>query len=45
VTFSYPSIVTSAERTLRFALRDAAAPLTMYLQGLCVVTRAPQVDA
>jgi hypothetical protein len=45
VTFSYPSSVTSAERTLRFALRDAAAPLTMYLQGLCVVTRAPQVDA
>jgi hypothetical protein len=45
VTFSYPSAVTSAERTLRFALRDAGAPLTMYLQGLCVVTQAPQVDA
>jgi hypothetical protein len=44
VTFSYPSVVTSAERTLRFALRDAGAPLAMYLQGLCVVTQAPQVD-
>jgi hypothetical protein len=44
VTFAYPSLVTSAERTLRFALRDAAAPLTLYLQGLCIVTRAPQVD-
>ena len=44
VTFAYPSVVTASERTLRFAIRDAAAPLTMYLQGLCVVTRAPQVD-
>jgi hypothetical protein len=45
VTFAYPPVVTSSERTLRFAIRDAAAPLAMYLQGLCVVTRAPQVDA
>lgn len=44
VGFAYPSAVTASERTLRFAIRDAAAPLTMYLQGLCIVTRAPQVD-
>jgi hypothetical protein len=44
VTFAYPSAVTASERTLRFAIRDAAAPLTMYLQGLCSVVRAPQVD-
>jgi hypothetical protein len=44
ITFAYPSQVTEGERTLRFALRDAAAPLTMYLQGLCIVNRAPQVD-
>jgi hypothetical protein len=29
VTFAYPSAVTASERTLRFALSDAAAPLTM----------------
>jgi len=45
VTFAYPSAVTASERILRFAIRDAAAPLTMYLQGLCAVGRAPQVDA
>jgi hypothetical protein len=44
VTFAYPGAVTASERTLRFAIRDAAAPLTLYLQGLCIVTRAPQVD-
>jgi hypothetical protein len=44
VTFAYPSAVTASERTLRFAIRDASAPLTMYLQGLCSVVRAPQVD-
>jgi hypothetical protein len=44
VTFAYPSAATASERTLRFAIRDAAAPLTMYLQGLCSVVRAPQVD-
>jgi hypothetical protein len=44
VTFAYPSTVTATERVLRFAIRDAAAPLTMYLQGLCSVLRAPQVD-
>jgi len=45
VTFAYPSTVTASERTLRFAIRDAAPPLTMYLQGVCSVIRAPQVDA
>jgi hypothetical protein len=45
VTFAYPSAVTASERTLRFAIRDAAAPSTMYLQGVCSVVRAPQVDA
>ena len=45
VTFAYPATVTASERTLRFAIRDAAAPLTMYLQGVCSVVRAPQVDA
>lgn len=45
VTFAYPSAVTSSERVLRFAIRDAAAPLTMYLQGICSVVAAPKVDA
>lgn len=44
VTFAYPSAVTASERTLRFAIRDAAAPLTMYLQGVCSVVAAPKVD-
>ena len=44
VTFAYPSAVTATERVLRFALRDAAAPLTMYLQGVCSVVSAPKVD-
>jgi hypothetical protein len=45
VTFAYPSAVTASERVLKFALRDAAAPLTMYLQGVCSVVAAPKVDA
>ena len=45
VTFAYPSAVTASERTLRFAIRDAASPLTMYLQGVCSVIAAPKVDA
>jgi len=45
VTFAYPSAVTASERVLRFAIRDAAAPLTMYLQGVCSVVAAPKVDA
>ena len=45
VTFAYPSAVTASERTLKFAIRDAAAPLTMYLQGVCSVIAAPKVDA
>jgi hypothetical protein len=44
VTFAYPSAVTASERTLRFALRDAAAPMTMYLQGVCSVVAAPKAD-
>ena len=44
VTFAYPSAVTASERVLRFAIRDAAAPLTMYLQGYCSVVSAPKVD-
>jgi hypothetical protein len=44
VTFAYPSAATSAQRVLKFALRDAAAPKTVYLQGLLNVTRAPSVD-
>ena len=45
VTFAYPTAVTASERVLRFAIRDAAAPLTMYLQGVCSVVAAPKVDA
>lgn len=45
VTFAYPAAVTTSERVLRFAIRDAAAPLTMYLHGVCSVVRAPKVDA
>ena len=44
LTFAYPSAVTATERVLRFAIRDASAPLTMYLQGVCSVGRAPRVD-
>jgi hypothetical protein len=44
VTFAYPSAATSAQRVLKFALRDAAAPKTVYIQGLLNVTRAPSVD-
>jgi hypothetical protein len=45
VTFAYPAAVTASERVLRFALRDAALPNTVYLQGLLSVQRAPKVDA
>ena len=44
LTFAYPSAVTATERVLRFAIRDASAPLTMYLQGVCSVGSAPRVD-
>jgi len=44
VTFAYPSAVTVSERTLRFAIKDAAAPLAEYLKGLCNVTSGPRVD-
>ena len=41
VTFAYPSAVTAQERTLRFSLRDAGTPFTVYLTGLCKVSIAP----
>jgi hypothetical protein len=44
VTFNYPSAATSQERVLKFALRDAGSPNTVYLQGLLSVQRAPKVD-
>jgi hypothetical protein len=44
VTFAYPAAATASERVLKFALRDASAPNTVYLQGLLSVQRAPQVD-
>jgi len=44
VTFAYPSAATAAQRVLKFAIRDASAPKTVYLQGLLNVQRAPQVD-
>jgi hypothetical protein len=44
VTFNYPSTATSQERVLKFALRDAGSPNTVYLQGLLSVQRAPKVD-
>lgn len=45
VTFAYPAAVTASERTLKVAIRDAAAPLTVYLQGVCSVVNAPSVDS
>ena len=44
VTFAYPAAVTLAERVLRFALRDDAAPHTVYLTGICKVGIAPGSD-
>jgi hypothetical protein len=44
VTFAYPSAATASERVLKFALRDAGSPNTVYLQGLLSVQRAPKVD-
>jgi len=44
VTFNYPAAATSQERVLKFALRDAGSPNTVYLQGLLSVQRAPKVD-
>jgi hypothetical protein len=44
VTFNYPSAATSQERVLKFALRDAGSPNTVYLQGLLSVQRAPKAD-
>lgn len=44
VTFSYTAAITLSERVLRFALRDDAAPATVYLTGLCKVGIAPGSD-
>jgi hypothetical protein len=44
VTFAYPAAATASERVLKFALRDAGSPNTVYLQGLLSVQRAPKVD-
>jgi hypothetical protein len=44
VTFAYPSAVSQIERTLRWSLRDDAAPDTVYLTGLVEVRRAAFVD-
>jgi len=44
VTFAYPSDATLTQRVLKFAIRDASAPKTVYLQGLLNIQRAPQVD-
>jgi hypothetical protein len=44
VTFAYPSAVTAQERTLRFSLRDAGTPFTVYMTGLCKVSIAPSND-
>jgi hypothetical protein len=45
VTFAYPSAVTASQRVLRYALRDNAAPRTVYRAGLCKVDTAAKVDA
>ena len=44
VTFAYPSAATSAQRELTWTLRDAAAPKTVYLQGMLEVRAAATVD-
>jgi len=45
VTFAYPLAVTAAQRVLRYALRDNAAPRTVYRAGLVKVDTAAKVDA
>ena len=45
ITFNYTAPITSAERTLRAALKDDASPFTEHAKGLCVVTSGPRVDA
>jgi hypothetical protein len=44
VTFAYPAAATSAQRELTWTLRDAAAPKTVYLQGMLEVRAAATVD-
>jgi hypothetical protein len=45
VTFAYPSAVTASQRVLRYALRDNAAPRTVYRAGIVKVDTAAKVDA
>jgi hypothetical protein len=44
VTFDYTSAVTANVWSLKWTLRDAAAPKTVYLTGVLEVRRAAQVD-
>lgn len=44
VTWAYPSAVTSTVGKYRYALRDEAAPKTVYAQGLLFVKVAAAVD-
>jgi len=45
VTFAYPSAVTDEIGQFRYALRDEAAPKTVYSQGLLLVKAAANKDA
>lgn len=45
VTFAYPSAVTDEIGQYRYALRDEAAPKTVYSQGLLLVKAAANKDA
>ena len=45
VTWAYPAAVTSTVGKYRYALRDAAAPKTVYAQGLLFVKVAAAVDS
>ena len=45
VTWAYPSAVTTTVGTYRYALRDEAAPKTVYAQGLLFVKVAAAVDS
>ena len=44
VTFAYPSAVTDEIGQFRYALRDEAAPKTVYSQGLLLVKAAANKD-
>jgi hypothetical protein len=45
VTFAYPAAVTDEIGQFRYALRDEAAPKTVYSQGLLLVKAAANKDA